>query len=856
MTMSPIARRAGLDDLVRFNPQQPRHPAGSSKGGQFSSGGGGGVSHLQMDRSVLPQAVEEAYLRAGLPRPEAGPLDCKNAEVRQEAKRIAAQAVEAGMSDVSTRALADDYIDHAPYWTGYSPGQASFQHEHNMAELLVNQALIQTESEPGGADLFTSDRRYVRLVDGRLQVASIGNISVDASSGASARPAREWDALAEQVGWAPAGSSAAERMVRLACVGDLIRQWAASSNDSSARSLAIQRAVVDEFGLRADGYSGWRREKGELAEQVAALTRSHGDVYRSFVRAQYDATQRLLAEAGITEMTLVRGTTNEDRWSLRDPFPQQFQVHERIPGDVISSTFSMTDATIRTRPISSWSTSLRTAYDFTGSGTMIVSRVPADRIFSTPVTGVGCLAETEIVVLATPDLEGRIAESDSGFHPLAKDYAKAFSSYAQIDVKRGRVEGSRPIVEPDIDDDHADWITVLVERDGEVSDRQMAESGDVRSATEGGEEREEPAVIRAFPLACPHRAALLDRALHGDVVAIQTVLTGTSRVVALRRREAEGETTIRFNPQQPRHPSGSSKGGQFASGASGASEASGEGGGGHRAPEGFTVIEDTQMCYRISGGHMGLGVVVEVDVIGNPMLTMHDEPQRRAVMHEMVDRTASIVAPLDEAYPSNLKLTVSIVPSADMAEMTGESMKNAPGGLTMGNRIFLNQAIFYTPKIASEGKIVGAATKNIRDGAKGVSYEAYQYGTRAGPGKFHPQIYRADPVRAIVTHEYGHVVDNRAQNRAIYRQDTHESVVGNHHTGIRIWGLSPEDYRSLPGYAKQSSTELYAEAFAEWHMRDVVEPSAGAVAMANLAHWVGSKEPPPLLTLEELGESA
>ena len=72
---------------------------------------------------------------------------------------------------------------------------------------------------------------------------------------------------------------------------------------------------------------------------------------------------------------------------------------------------STEDSTIvRQRPLSSWSLSSDEAASFAGydngrgndTGVLIKTRVSATEIFSLPITGVGCLAEHEVVLLDAP----------------------------------------------------------------------------------------------------------------------------------------------------------------------------------------------------------------------------------------------------------------------------------------------------------------------------------------------------------------------------------------------------------------------------------------------------------------------
>ena len=100
---------------------------------------------------------------------------------------------------------------------------------------------------------------------------------------------------------------------------------------------------------------------------------------------------------GITDIDLVRGTGVEavitgTRWDAEK--------------DRLVSTGR---SEVVQRPISSWSLDSFTAESFAtefseGRESVVVrTTLPIERIFSTPLTGLGCLFESEFVVLAPPD---------------------------------------------------------------------------------------------------------------------------------------------------------------------------------------------------------------------------------------------------------------------------------------------------------------------------------------------------------------------------------------------------------------------------------------------------------------------
>jgi len=153
----------------------------------------------------------------------------------------------------------------------------------------------------------------------------------------------------------------------------LVSNWAGTSNDESPPSLALQEVAEMTFGIK--NAAGWEHpSEGEVLD----LINQHGDVMDAFLQAQYDATQEFLSTTNTNEITLYRGTQNE------------------LVNNVESFPMGA-DLDLNMRPLSSWSTDRIVASGF-GDRT-ITATFPAERIFSLPITGLGCLNEEEVVVL-------------------------------------------------------------------------------------------------------------------------------------------------------------------------------------------------------------------------------------------------------------------------------------------------------------------------------------------------------------------------------------------------------------------------------------------------------------------------
>lgn len=185
-----------------------------------------------------------------------------------------------------------------------------------------------------------------------------------------------------------------KQYIREVFVAGLIEQWAFSSNDSRPISLAIQKAAEEEFGI--EGAFQWS-PSDEVQTTTDAYYSEYSDVYKRFVRAQYDNTQETFSDTGIEYVEAYRGYTAE-----YDP-----KIHDRNE-----------DITAQLRPLSSFSTSYDTAESFMSNPTsdvvgaetaniVITAMIPAKKILSFSFTGAGCTSEKELVVLG-PEITGKI----------------------------------------------------------------------------------------------------------------------------------------------------------------------------------------------------------------------------------------------------------------------------------------------------------------------------------------------------------------------------------------------------------------------------------------------------------------
>jgi hypothetical protein len=184
----------------------------------------------------------------------------------------------------------------------------------------------------------------------------------------------------------------AMRQVKIEWASQMVASWAASST-SNQISQIIQEAAKDVFGLPENhllsaSHDYWG-PKESFDEDTYA---ENANLYKAFVKAQYDATQEMFAKAGITEVPVYRGMA----WSTDDA-PEWVKDGDSAP-------------TITTNPLSSFSYDKKIAQEFAEGeaseygdaySTTISKVIPVSQIFSCARTGIGCFAEKELVVLGS-----------------------------------------------------------------------------------------------------------------------------------------------------------------------------------------------------------------------------------------------------------------------------------------------------------------------------------------------------------------------------------------------------------------------------------------------------------------------
>jgi len=249
-----------------------------------------------------------------------------------------------------------------------------------------------------------------------------------------------------------------------------VDRWAFSSADHDPKAWAMQEVAAEVFGGKADASSAlvtdWQRR--EVKDEIALS----GPAIESYLRATYAETQDTLR--GVDSLVLTRGFGTEDRPGVVAGTP----VERGADGGVVSNGVT---AEVTSNPLSSWSTDFRVAQSFAVQSSLdkggvlkegvypavAVNVVPADRIFSLPSTGPGCLSESELVVLGG-------APFQSGIIPQAPGVTAWSKAVAAV--------GSRRLVNIDTPPND-DWAKRTPDSMDEIAKLAEAEAADPTTAS-------------------------------------------------------------------------------------------------------------------------------------------------------------------------------------------------------------------------------------------------------------------------------------------------------------------------------------------------------------------------------------
>lgn len=231
-------------------------------------------------------------------------------------------------------------------------------------------------------------------------------------------------------------SLAADTGIKESVISEIVQQWARTSNDTCYASLHIQKMIAEEFGvplsdfqqkqfkiadkvrsfylakfggdeeklkayalgittpesstMQVTKYKGktyrmpydeWRAMMSEQME-ISPLASLHGSekltsdaTMRKVLRAMYNQTQRLLTEAGVSHINAHRGTDGI-------PVPKHSGGIVTAYQGNASESFSLNKGTTRVF-----------------GATLVSVKVPRSRVLSCFLTGFGCMAEMEVVIL-------------------------------------------------------------------------------------------------------------------------------------------------------------------------------------------------------------------------------------------------------------------------------------------------------------------------------------------------------------------------------------------------------------------------------------------------------------------------
>jgi len=216
----------------------------------------------------------------------------------------------------------------------------------------------------------------------------------------------------------------------------LISGW--SNSSSSPESVLMMQAAVTELGASA-GYSPEDYTLGRSSNpRLEDLSPAANKLIKTAVRSQYDSTQEMYRDMGISEVTIARGMT----------FPLGSLPFER------ERDKSVYEAQAVLRPLSSWSIDATDALAFAKGAQVLFQTVPVERIFATPFTGLGCFGESETIFIHKDGDVFPIVDLTSLGGATTPELAEIINDYPELPKIS---KASLPTVYPDADIRDADW---------------------------------------------------------------------------------------------------------------------------------------------------------------------------------------------------------------------------------------------------------------------------------------------------------------------------------------------------------------------------------------------------------------
>lgn len=312
--------------------------------------------------------------------------------------------------EAAGRKLAADGFGAVRYdnLTTMTPGPGGELESAFVTDFKLSDKLHDVTTYPNEGTAQAAKREVMMNLDGRLAGNADWENYVARRAGYEGR-ADYLQSFQTAYDMTPAQAEESLRSISQTEVSRLVQEWAHTSADSNPVSLAMQLAARDEFGL-VDAVLDHLDKAilDDIAQYGTGdlLAQSRMPAYQAFLRAQYDVTQDYLKATNVDEVVLYRGAV--------------------LPGDIYSAEaqeaasmlWNGTLLDVELQPLSSFSIDMQTAFKFADHGagdasTVMVVRVPADRILSTCRTGYGCLQEGEFVILGT-EFEAPVAFKLSG----------------------------------------------------------------------------------------------------------------------------------------------------------------------------------------------------------------------------------------------------------------------------------------------------------------------------------------------------------------------------------------------------------------------------------------------------------
>lgn len=391
MTIQVLVTRVSVK---AYNPDQPRHPAGDPRGGQWAPRVGGKVEYIGSDTNA---AALDVINSAGI-APEAflellrlDGHDCEYFFTRGYFEENASLFMHAEYRDPATnvrmgKITAEFSVEQ--YWD--EEGQEAY-HDVMLADLNL---YTYTEDDA----IFSLRNKIEQMAEELGWTGPEIDPRPDLAPGLvdqGVYSEKERDLLAFRVGYKP-GTDHNERRVHAKTAGQ-----AALVSDGINDVFA--RQIQDAWHTTANDNGGWQDELHLIAhdrsqhQDQLQFTKGMNkvDIYdterRGAASKAFESisrrTQSFFAEHGLgpdDEIVLYRGTVKDaSEWG-------NAQKGEKVK--------------IKPRPLTSWSLSLKVADEFARSsynkvGLVYGVRVPVKYAFAHASTGFGCLSEEEIVLL-------------------------------------------------------------------------------------------------------------------------------------------------------------------------------------------------------------------------------------------------------------------------------------------------------------------------------------------------------------------------------------------------------------------------------------------------------------------------